>query len=211
MYKLTSTKKSLPTFKYEQQLWNQGIDLIAGVDEVGRGCFAGPVVAAAVILPRDFHATTEINDSKLLSAPKREKLSKLIKTYAIGYYIAEVSVEEINKLGIGKATQLAFSQTISTINPQPQHILIDAFYITAIDKTKQTPIIHGDMLSISIAAASIIAKVYRDERMRELHAQFPQYNFFTNKGYGTKKHQQAMKQFGLCNLHRRSFNLQKFV
>jgi ribonuclease HII len=203
--------KKRPDFTEERKLWVNGVKYIAGVDEVGRGCFAGPVVAAAVILPSEFNATDEINDSKVLTADKREKLSKIIKENALAFSIAEISVEIINQLGIGKATQQAFSLAITKLQKEPEHILIDAFYIATIAKTKQTPIIHGDGISISIAAASIIAKVYRDERMQDLHFEYPQYDFYTNKGYGTKKHQSAIKKNGLCELHRKSFNLQKFV
>ncbi len=200
-----------PTFDEEKLLWNEGITHVAGVDEVGRGCFAGPVVTAAVIMPQDFTATNEINDSKLLSAKKREKLATLIKEYALAYAIAEVSVAVINEIGIGKATQQAFHLAIIQLSVPPEFILMDAFYIQTIAREIQKPIIHGDQKSISIAAASIIAKVYRDELMKQLHEQYPLYDFATNKGYGTKKHREAIKQFGLCDLHRKSFNLQKYV
>lgn len=200
-----------PTFDEEKQLWDTGIDHVAGVDEVGRGCFAGPVVAAAVILPRTFNATDEINDSKKLSAKKREKLAKIIKEYATAYAIAEVSVEVINTIGIGKATQIAFAKAITDLPNPPEYILMDAFYIDAIDRSIQKPLIHGDGLSISIAAASIIAKVWRDKLMQSLHEKYLKYDFFTNKGYGTKKHREAIGKFGLCDLHRKSFDLKKFV
>lgn len=200
-----------PTFDYEKELWEQGIQHIAGVDEVGRGCFAGPVVAAAVILPQGFSVTDEINDCKLLTPKKREKLAYIIKEHAVAYSIAEVSVTVINDVGIGKAAKKAFFQAIQELSIVPEHILIDAFYIDEIDKKKQQAIVHGDSLSISIAAASIIAKVYRDELMKQLSERYQAYDFATNKGYGTKKHQAAMKQFGLCDLHRTSFNLSKFL
>jgi len=200
-----------PTFDEENYLWNQDIQHIAGVDEVGRGCFAGPVVAAAVILSKDFSAAGEVNDSKLLLAKKRKKLSEIIKEEALAFSIAEVSVEVINAVGVGKAAQQAFRQAIKTLSIKPQFILMDAFYIQHIARKKQKPIIHGDAKSVSIAAASIIAKVYRDELMQKLHEQYKVYDFFTNKGYGTKKHQAAIKTHGLCDLHRTSFNLTKFT
>ena len=200
-----------PTLNEEKQLWREGFTHIAGIDEVGRGCFAGPVVAAAVILPQEFNATDEINDSKLLSPKKREELAKIIKNHALNFAIAEISVEIINQIGIGKATQKAFLQAVTTLSLKPDYILIDAFYIEALTKKNQKPIIHGDGLSISIAAASIIAKVYRDGIMQNLHPQYPQYEFHQNKGYGTKKHREAIKKFGLCPLHRTSFNLTKFI
>lgn len=202
---------NLPTFMHEEALWNRGYSYIAGVDEVGRGCFAGPVVAAAVVLPKGFEETKEINDSKLLSPKKREKLAGIIKKHALSYSIAEVSVDVINKIGVGKAAQEAFTKAVLGLKNAPEHILVDAFRILSINPTIQTPIIHGDRISISIAAASIIAKVHRDQLMQTLHKKYAHYDFFTNKGYGTKKHREAISKFGLCDLHRTSFNLQKFT
>lgn len=203
--------KTKPTFEYESKLWNAGMQHIAGVDEVGRGCFAGPVVAAAVIMPSNFTATDKINDSKKLSAKVRKELSEIIKAHAIAYTIAEISVPVINEIGVGKAAQMAFAKAIKDLQTEPQHILVDAFYIDAYTKEMQTPIIRGDGISISIAAASIIAKVYRDELMEGLHTQYEAYDFFTNKGYGTKKHREAIGLYGLSDLHRTSFNLSKFL
>ena len=200
-----------PTFEFETKLWEQGLSHIAGIDEVGRGCFAGPVVAAAVILPSTFNATDKINDSKKLSPKVRKELAEIIKKHATAYSIAEVSVPVINELGIGKATQQAFRMAVSNLEIAPDHILMDAFLIDDIAPTVQTPIIHGDQLSISIAAASIIAKVFRDELMEKLHEQYEVYDFFTNKGYGTKKHRDAIGIHGLCDLHRTSFDLFKFA
>ncbi len=203
--------KQKPTFEYETKLWDQGLQYIAGVDEVGRGCFAGPVVAAAVILPSHFSATDKINDSKKLTPKVRETLAIIIKEYAVAYAIAEVSVAIINQVGIGKATQQAFLQAVSQLKIPPEHVFIDAFMIDGFHKEKQTPILYGDSISISIAAASIIAKVYRDELMRRLHENYKKYDFFTNKGYGTKRHREAIGKYGLCDLHRTSFKLEKFL
>jgi ribonuclease HII len=200
-----------PTFFEEQVLWQKGYKYIAGVDEVGRGCFAGPVVAAAVILPQDFSASNEINDSKVLSPAKRLSLTQIIIKHALSYSIAKISVEVIGKIGIGKATQRAFFQAIKSLSSQPDFILIDAFYIHRLKKDIQKPIIHGDSLSVSIAAASIIAKVYRDNLMVKLHNKYPNYNFCQNKGYGTKEHRVAIKNFGLTPHHRTSFNLSKYL
>jgi ribonuclease HII len=200
-----------PTFEYELKHWNNGIQFVAGVDEVGRGCFAGPVVAAAVILPSNFKATDKINDSKKLSAKVRRELSKIIKEHAVSYSIAEVSVQVINEIGIGRAAQKAFAKAIQELSTPPDHILVDAFLIQAIAPHIQTPIIRGDGISISIAAASIIAKVHRDELMTNLHPQYEVYDFITNKGYGTKAHREAIGKHGLCDLHRTSFDLKKFV
>src|SRR5258708_7558554 len=168
---------SLPTFQYEQKLWSAGLQYVAGVDEVGRGCFAGPVVAAAVILPTKFSKTDRINDSKKLSAKVRKELAIIIQQYALAFSIAEISVSIINKIGIGKAAQQAFVNAINGLQIRPEHILIDAFMINALQKAKQTPIVHGDSISISIAAASIIAKVYRDELMEKLHERYAVYDF----------------------------------
>lgn len=199
-----------PTFQEEQILWKNGYQFVAGVDEVGRGCFAGPVVTAAVILPFNF-PVKGINDSKLLSARKRKELETVIKQHAIAFAISEVSVTVINKLGIGKATQQSFREAIKLLTKRPDYILIDAFYIQNLSKENQKPIIHGDGISISIAAASILAKVYRDELMTKLHKKYELYDFATNKGYGTQKHREAIKKYGLCKLHRTSFNLSKFI
>lgn len=200
-----------PNFDEEKILWQKGLKHIAGVDEVGRGCFAGQVVAAAVILPEGFNATDEINDSKLLTAKKRNQLSEIIKKHALSFSIAEISVEIINKIGIGKASQQAFLLAVKTLSVKPDFILIDAFYIHNLNRENQKPIIHGDRKSISIAAASIIAKVYRDELMAKHHENYPQYEFHQNKGYGTLRHREAIKIYGLSDLHRTSFNLTKFL
>lgn len=204
-------KIPLPTFQYEQSLWKTGLQYIAGIDEVGRGAFAGPVVAAAVILPQDFSCDLPIHDSKLLSAKQREAVAGSIQQKSLSFAIAEISVLWINKVGIGKATQMAFRKAIRLLKQQPEHVLIDAFLVQEFPKEKQTPIVHGDRLSISIAAASIIAKVYRDALMRDLHTKYPVYGFAENKGYGTKAHQEALRQFGLSPMHRTSFTLDRFL
>ena len=121
------------------------------------------------------------------------------------------SIDMINKVGIGKATQIAFFQAVQDLKTPPDFLVIDAFYVDNIEKSKQKPIVHGDGVCTSIAAASIIAKVYRDELMEQLDSQYPGYNFAKHKGYGTKEHQEAIKKHGLCDLHRTSFNLEKFL
>jgi ribonuclease HII len=200
-----------PTFIEEQILWKSGVTHIAGVDEVGRGAFAGPVVTAAVLLRPDFPLTLGVHDSKLLKPDKRETLAEYIKQNALSYFIDEVCVDCINKEGIGKSTQKSFSNSISNLSLQPEFILVDAFYIDSIDKTIQKPIIKGDQISLSIAAASILAKVYRDHLMEKLGETYPQYSFAINKGYGTSAHRAALKEFGLTNLHRTSFSLEKYI
>lgn len=204
--------KSCPTFNFEKKLWNEGKQFIAGLDEVGRGAFAGPVVAAAVILPQKlFPHCEEINDSKLLTAKKREELAEVIKQYAVSYAIAQIEVEVINLQGIGKATALAFMNAAKNLHKRPDHFLIDAFFINGFPQSMQTPIVKGDQKSFSIAAASIIAKVFRDNLMAKLGTQFSSYQFAKHKGYGTLEHRNAIKKFGLCPLHRTSFDLQKFL
>lgn len=200
-----------PTFRKEEIFWKKKFLNIAGVDEVGRGSFAGPVVAGAVILAPDFKPDFEINDSKLIPKNKRFEISEKIKRNAICYSISKVEVEYINKYGIVKATQKAFYTAIKKLKIKPDHILIDAFYIEKIDKNNQTPIVHGDKLSITIAAASIIAKVYRDDLMTKLHKKHSLYGFDKNKGYGTKFHRQAIKKHGFCNQHRTTFNISKYL
>lgn len=195
----------------EFTLWQQGFKLICGVDEVGRGCFAGPVVAGAVLVSDECELPEGLADSKLLKPQVRQDLVERIKESAVAWSIGEVSVEMINQVGIGKATQLAFVQAIEKLTQVPDQILIDAFYIEGLNRDNQHPIIRGDKMCSSIAAASIIAKVYRDTLMEQLDNQFPGYDFAVHKGYGTKAHQSAIKLKGLSPLHRTSFNLSKFL
>ncbi len=201
----------MPDFVEEINLWNKGLRYIAGVDEVGRGCFAGPVTAAAVVLSPDFDTKIGVNDSKLLSSTKRKYLSEYIIKNAVTYSIATVPVAVINEVGIGKATQIAFYKAVKGLSVRAEFILVDAFYIRKIDQKKQKAIIHGDRMSLSIAAASIIAKVYRDRLMASYQSEFPQYNFSANKGYGTRRHREALKKYGLSSLHRTSFDLARFL
>jgi ribonuclease HII len=200
-----------PTLEIEQSLWNSGYNFICGLDEVGRGCFAGPVVVGAVIFPKNCDLLSGIADSKLLKPQIREKLTIEIKKYALSWSIAEISVLDINQVGIGKATQMAFRKAVKSLSKLPDFLLIDAFFIEHINKRKQRPIKDGDKICASISAASIIAKVYRDDLMTKLHLKFPEYGFDKHKGYGTKEHREAIKKYGLSKLHRKSFNLQKFL
>ena len=195
----------------EEKLKEKGYLNIAGVDEVGRGCFAGPLVAASVILPEAFPFKEYMQDSKLLNSAKREKLSAVIKLYALSFAIVEIPVSLINSLGVGYANQQALSLSIQQLGKKPDFVLVDGFTIRNIKPSLQKAIIHGDRLHASIAAASILAKVYRDQLMDALHATFPLYNFTENKGYGTKKHRLAITKYGLSPLHRTSFNLQKYL
>jgi ribonuclease HII len=199
-----------PSFKEERKLWNKGFNFVAGVDEVGRGAFAGPLVAAAVILPKNFKRNG-IKDSKLLTPRQREILSKYIIENALCYSISEIDVYFINKFRVGKATHRAFKDCLKKLKGNFDFVLVDGFEIKNFNSNKQKAIVGGDNLSVSIAAASIIAKVYRDNLMKKLHLKYPKYNFFQNKGYGTKFHREALRIYGLSKIHRTSFNLEKFL
>lgn len=199
------------SLNFESKLWDSGKTLICGIDEVGRGCFAGPVVIGAVVFSKKDNIPEGLADSKLLKPTERVRLSKLIQESASCFAIAEIDVNTINRVGIGEATQIGFRKVLTLLTKKPDHLLIDAFLIKDISKEIQTPIIHGDRLSASIAAASIIAKVYRDDLMVQLDKQYPGYGFSKHKGYGTKEHQEAIHSFGLSKLHRTSFNLSKFT
>ena len=146
-------------FSIETTLWSQGLNMVCGIDEVGRGCFAGPVVAGAVIFPQGSKLIEGIADSKLLTPKKREELAKRIKDKALSWSVGEISVPDINKFGIGEATQMAFSKAVENLQKAADFFLIDAFYVKTLDKLKQKPIPGGDRISTSIAAASIFAKV----------------------------------------------------
>lgn len=199
----------LPTFAEERLLWKKGLSYIAGIDEVGRGAWAGPVVAAAVVFPafsQNLKPTKPfIRDSKQLPSHQREQLDEFIRNNCLDFSISAVSVKTINREGIVKATQRAFRKCIKSLKGRPDYILIDAFYIKNLPKKKQKPIIKGDQKSISIAAASIIAKVFRDKLMTDLHKIEPNYSFDRHKGYGTKIHQETIKKYGLSSLHRLEF------
>lgn len=198
----------LPDLSYEKSLWQKGINYIVGMDEVGRGSWAGPLVAAGVILPVNFKIPQGLADSKLVKKNARRNLSKLIHSQALSVHIVEISHLKINQIGVGRATQMAFRKIVKNIIPSPQYCLIDAFYIKNLAKKRQLGIIHGDAICASIAAASIVAKVYRDDLMRKLSKVYPQYGFAKHKGYGTKLHQNAIKKFGFTKIHRTSYNLQ---
>jgi len=231
--KLYNKLMKKPSFKEEKKIWKRGCEFVIGVDEVGRGSFAGPVVAGAVVFGKDTPCMrltrsilAGINDSKLLSVKKREILSKSIKKEAMFYSIAAIGVSVINKLGIKKASEKAFRKAVSSIISKTSkkseysiqntkyYLLADGFHIKhvgGIGLINQKAIIKGDRKSISIAAASIIAKVYRDKLMKKLNIKYPGYGFAKNKGYGTKFHQIALKKHGLTEIHRTSYNLSKFL
>lgn len=209
-----------PSFKEERKFWKRGYKYVVGLDEVGRGAFAGPVVVGAVVFDKnvDKKVVCEVTDSKLLKPLKRKFLEKIIKENALLALSTSISVSFISKHGIGKATAAAFRKAIGQIQKQlndgKHFVLVDGFYVRylrGIGLQNQKAIIKGDQKSLSIAAASIIAKVYRDQLMKTLGKKYPKYGFAKNKGYGTKKHQEALKKYGLSNVHRKSFNLSKFL
>lgn len=179
--------------KYEQELYKKNIKLIAGVDEVGRGPLVGNVVAAAVILPVNYKLEG-LTDSKKLSEKKREKFYEIIMRDAIAVGIGKVSAKKIDEVNIYEASKLAMLQAIENLEVTPQHVLIDAMPLDL--KMDSTSIIHGDALSLSIAAASVIAKVTRDREMYELHQKYPNYHFDKHKGYPTKLHLECLKKYG---------------
>lgn len=188
--------------EFETELYESGINYIAGIDEVGRGPLVGPVVTAAVILPRDFY-DERINDSKKLTEKKRELLYDVIMENAVSVGIGISSEDVIDEINILEATKKAMIEAVNNLNVKPEHLLIDAVKLN-ID-IPQTSIIKGDAKSESIAAASIIAKVTRDRMMIELDKLHPEYDFKHNKGYGTKKHIEAIEKYGIIKEHRKTF------
>ena len=189
-------------YKYENELYDKGLNFIGGVDEVGRGPLIGSVVAACVVLPRDF-VLEGLTDSKKLSEKKRDEFYKIIWDKAIAIGIGIVDEKVIDEVNIYEATKIAMKKAISDTNIKPDHVLIDAMPLDIDVPT--TSIIKGDAKSISIAAASVIAKVTRDKMMYELDKIYPMYGLASNKGYGTKKHIEAIKKYGITKYHRLSF------
>ena len=190
--------------QYEQQLWQNGIDFIAGVDEVGRGPIAGPVVAAAVILPKNV-MIAGINDSKKLSEKKRLALEKTIKENCVAWAIGAVGPSVIDKINILEASKLAMKQAVAKLPVKPQHLFVDAVNIAA--DIPQTDIIKGDAKSVSIGAASIIAKCHRDRMMKVYDKVYPGYGLAGHAGYPTKAHKEAVFALGYTPIHRKSFKL----
>ena len=188
---------------FEREYWRQGIRNVAGVDEAGRGPLAGPLVVAAVILPANVFISG-LNDSKQLSAKVRERLYDEVCQKAISIVINIVSVAEIDQYNIYQATKLSMEKVVAHLNPKPAVTLIDAMPVHAEDM-KIVSLIHGDALSASIAAASVIAKVTRDRIMLDLDKEYPEYDFVSNKGYGSQKHMEAIKKYGATLWHRRSY------
>lgn len=179
----------------------------AGCDEVGRGCFAGPVCAAAVVLPKNFYHP-ELNDSKQLTAEQREMLRGYIEKKALYYAVAMVDNDEIDTINILRASFKAMHLALEQLPVEPALILVDGNRFTAWRNIQHHCIVKGDGIYASIAAASVLAKTCRDKYMRELHEEYPHYNWAQNKGYGTPEHRRAIEEHGLCKYHRKSFNIQ---
>lgn len=196
-----------PDLSLERALWENGLDHVAGIDEAGRGAWAGPVVAAAVVFAQNFIPPRQlmfIRDSKQLCAMKRKRLEPLIKEQALAWAVGHASNLEVDRYGILPATRQAMTRALEALNILPQHLIIDALFLPEIN-TPQTALIKGDQRSFSIAAASILAKTARDRWMEELALISPAYAFEKNKGYGTRAHQSALHDNGPCAAHRFSY------
>ena len=195
--------------KYERELYKNNITLIAGVDEAGRGPLVGPVVAAAVILPKNY-ALEGLNDSKQLSEKKRELFYAILQKEAISIGVGIISAKEIDEINILEASRKAMYMAIENLDVKPEYILSDAMSLNDIDIPSR-PIIHGDALSLSIAAASVIAKVTRDHIMYELDKKYPEYHYKKNKGYPTKEHLEFIKKYGVTDEYRMTYKPVKFI
>ncbi len=198
---------SVATLDYERALWMGGVDLVAGIDEVGRGPLAGPVVAAAVVLPPSIEGAPwlpRVRDSKQLSARQREVLTASIRAEAEAVGLGTVSAAEVDATGIVAATRTAMALALGQCGARLGHLLIDALHLPEV-ALPQTAIVHGDALCVSIACASIVAKVARDRLMTDLSPLYPEYGFAQNKGYGTPDHLAALRRYGPAPIHRRSF------
>jgi ribonuclease HII len=190
--------------EFETQAHTDGFRLIAGVDEVGRGCLAGPVVAAACILDLSKPLPAFLNDSKKLSEKRRLAIDEEIRAHAVAFAIGQVEADEIDRINILQATKKAMRLALESLAPQADFLLIDALQLKEI-RLPQKAIIKGDAISASIAAASILAKTYRDDLMQRLDAAYPVYGFAKHVGYGTKAHFDALREHGACEIHRKSF------
>jgi ribonuclease HII len=200
--KLRLLKKLRCTQRYEKNAWASGAVMVAGVDEVGRGSLFGPVVAAAVILDRNYRIRG-LRDSKLLLPERRELLAPRIREHAVAWAVAAVDAARIDQINIYQASRLAMREAVMRLEPAADHLLIDAVRLDC--ELPQRAIIHGDAVSVSIAAASILAKVERDRMMREWDAVFPEYGLAAHKGYSTPQHLAALLEHGPTPLHRQSF------
>jgi ribonuclease HII len=198
-----------PDLRFEIDLWAQGVKVVAGIDEAGRGALAGPVAAAALILPADPHfgrLLTGVRDSKQMTPDQRSLWAERLRQLAIGFGIGFASHQEIDTFGIVPATRLAMQRALAGLPEAPHHLLIDYLDIPDV-AIPQTCLVKGDARSLSIAGASILAKTARDELLCQLDVQYPGYGFVANKGYGTRAHQDALVRLGFSPVHRRSFRV----
>lgn len=192
-------------FYFEEEARNAGFSLVAGLDEVGRGCIAGPVVAAACILDHKKPYPEKLDDSKKLTPELREKIAAELKETCVAYAIGQIEADVIDEINILEATKKAMLQAIAALKPSPDYLLIDALRLKACP-LPQRNIIRGDSISASIAAASVLAKTFRDELMCQHHETYPQYGFDSHKGYGASVHWKALYEHGPCEIHRKTFN-----
>lgn len=191
-------------FVFEQQALSEGFRAVAGVDEVGRGCLAGPVVAAACILDPEGPVPAGLNDSKKLTEKLRTAIAAELRETAVAYAIGVVEADEIDRINILEATRAAMIRAVESLRPAADHLLIDALQLKRL-RIPQKAIIKGDTISYSIAAASVIAKVFRDDLMKRYDADFPKYGFASHKGYGSAAHLAALREYGPCRIHRKTF------
>ena len=203
---MATVAPKVPHLKFEKALWNEGVGRVFGLDEVGRGPLAGPVYAGAVMLEpgRRYRWARAVRDSKMLKPEEREKLAAAIQRDVV-WAVGMASAREIDRMGIVKATNIAMARALGAVAAEPEHLLLDAFRLPCLD-VPQTPIIKGDATSVSIAAASIVAKVTRDRWMERVCDRFPGYDFCKNKGYTTRDHLDALARLGPCTLHRMSWH-----
>lgn len=183
-----------------------GYILEAGTDEAGRGCLSGPVVAAAVILPENFEHPF-LNDSKQLSEKQRRKLRPFIEEHALTFGVSFVDEKEVDKINVLQASITGMHRSVDQLNPKPEYIIVDGNKFKPYKEIPHETIVKGDAKYLSIAAASVLAKTYRDEFMEKIHQEFPMYNWKQNKGYPTKQHREAIREFGITDYHRKTFRL----
>lgn len=197
--------KIIPTLEHEERLWNEGFRFIGGIDEAGRGCWAGPVVAAVVILPKDHEQISGITDSKLISEKKRNELYELITSFALDFGVGIISHRIVDQVGILNATKLAAKEAVSMTKNTPDYLLTDALDLRKQIDIKQELFVKGDQKIYTISCASIIAKVTRDNLMRNLSGEYKKYQFNLHKGYGTALHTKLLDEYGICDIHRKSY------
>ena len=197
-----------PDLEHEQRLWGSGLQRVAGIDEAGRGAWAGPVVAAAVVLPSSDATLLQtlhgVRDSKVMTARQRAVWAERIRGVALAVGVGETPPEQVDSIGLMAATRAAMRRALDALGVPPDHLLIDHLRLTGV-RVPQTPLTHGDARCLSIAAASVIAKVARDQRMTELEVTWPGYGFGVHKGYGTARHQEALARLGPSPIHRFSY------